>query len=81
MSFNFLTLGYDCSPAAADWLVWVSQFPHDYPLNHITQANIVGEGIFAEENNKCIHDKWIDYYDIVLGFFRSLWTAMLHSLL
>jgi hypothetical protein len=116
MSFNFLTLGYDCSPAAAlrnlnlrefalpfDWIVsgvdtlekcfeskflyfhkhlefnhnktrlidyYGFQFPHDYPLNHITDANSVGEGIFGEENNKCIHDKWVDYYDIVLDKYN-----------
>jgi hypothetical protein len=43
------------------------QFPHDYPLNDMTNnENDIGEGIFGEETGKVITYKWIDYYDIVL---------------
>ena len=113
MSFNYLTMGYDCSPAAAlrelnlrdyalpfDWVVsnintlekcfetnfenyhtnlffnhnkkrlidyYGFQFPHDYPLNHMSDfENNIGEGVFAEENGKVITDNWPDYYKIVL---------------
>ena len=114
MVINYLTLGYDCSPAAVlrnlnirkfalpfDWVVsdvnilekcfednfskfhknlkfnynktrlideYGFQFPHDYPLNNMTNINNnnVGEGIFGEEKNNFITDNWINYYDVVL---------------
>ena len=117
MSFNYLTIGYDCSPAGAlknlnlrefalpfDWVVsnintlqkcfetdfqnfhknlvfnynksrlidhYGFQFPHDYPLIGITYGeNTIGEGVFGEENGKCITDKWNDYYGIVLDKYN-----------
>jgi hypothetical protein len=109
--YNFLTLGYDCSPAAAlrslnlrefalpfDWVIsnirilelcfkdnfenfhkqlyfnhnktrmidyYGFEFPHDYPLTDISNNEFVGEGIFGEENGKCITDNWKNYYNIV----------------
>ena len=114
MSFNYLTVGHDCSPADAlkklnlrdyalpfDWVVsniytlqkcfennfegfhkklhfnhnktrlidyYGFQFPHDYPLNTMTNLeNIdIGEEYIGEEHGKFITDKWMDYYDIIL---------------
>jgi len=115
--FNYLTIGHDCSPAAAlknlnlrefalpfDWVVsninslelcfesnfeyfhkhlifnnnntrlidyYGFQFPHDYPLIGTSVIeNDVGEGVFGEENGKCITDKWHDYYDIILNKYN-----------
>ena len=117
MSFNYLTIGYDCSPASAlkelnlrdfalpfDWVVsnikslqkcfetnfvdfhkklvfnynktrlidyYGFQFPHDYPLTHMTNfENNVGEGVFGEERGKFITEKWSDYYDTVLDKYN-----------
>ena len=117
MSFNYLTIGYDCSPAAAlrglnlrefalpfDWVVsnikslqkcfetnfvdfhkklvfnynktrlidyYGFQFPHDYPLTHMTNfENNIGEGVFGEENGKFITDKWYHYYGVVLDKYN-----------
>ncbi len=117
MSFNYLTIGYDCSPASAlkdlnlrdfalpfDWVVsnikslqkcfetnfvdfhkkivfnynktrlidyYGFQFPHDYPLTHMTNfENNIGEGVFGEENGKFITDKWYNYYDVVLNKYN-----------
>jgi hypothetical protein len=117
MSFNYLTIGYDCSPASAlkdlnlrefalpfDWVVsnikslqkcfetnfvdfhkklvfnynktrlidhYGFQFPHDYPLTHMTNfENNIGEGVFGEENGKFITDKWYDYYGVVLDKYN-----------
>ena len=117
MSFNYLTIGYDCSPASAlkdlnlrdfalpfDWVVsnikslqkcfetnfvdfhkklvfnynktrlidyYGFQFPHDYPLTHMTNfENNIGEGVFGEENGKFITDKWYNYYGVVLDKYN-----------
>ena len=117
MSFNYLTIGYDCSPASAlkdlnlrdfalpfDWVVsnikslqkcfetnfvdfhkklvfnynktrlidyYGFQFPHDYPLTHMTNfENNIGEGVFGEENGKFITDKWYHYYGVVLDKYN-----------
>jgi hypothetical protein len=117
MSFNYLTIGGDCAPAAAlrnlnlrecalpfDWIVsninslqkcfetnfvnfhkklilnrtktrlidyYGFEFPHDYPLSHMNDVkNNIGEGVFGEENGKCITDKWNDYYEIVLDKYN-----------
>ena len=117
MDFNYLTIGNDCSPAAAlknlnlrnfalpfDWVVsnvnilhecfktnfehyhtnlvfnhnktrlidyYGFQFPHDYPLNYMSNVeNNVGEGVFAEENNKSITNNWNIYYNVVLDKYK-----------
>jgi hypothetical protein len=117
MSFNYLTFGNDCSPAAAlrnlnlrefalpfDWITsninilekcfetnfenfhkslvfnhsktrlidyYGFQFPHDYPLTHMSDfENNIGEGVFGEENGKFIIDNWMDYYSIVLDKYN-----------
>ena len=117
MSFNYLTIGSGCSPAAAlrdlklrefalpfDWVVsnintvqkcfetnfehfhknlvlnnkktrlidyYGFEFPHDYPLSHMNNVeNNIGEGVFGEENDKFITEKWKDYYDIVLDKYN-----------
>ena len=117
MDFNYLTIGNDCSPAAAlknlnlrnfalpfDWVVsnvnilhecfktnfehyhtnlvfnhnktrlidyYGFQFPHDYPLNYMSNVeNNVGEGVFAEENNKTITNNWNIYYNVVLDKYK-----------
>lgn len=117
MSCNYLTIGYDCSPAAAlrnlnlrdfalpfDWVIsnittlercfgsnfenfhkklvlnynktrlidyYGFQFPHDYPLSHMTDfEDTIGEGVFGEVNGKCITDNWSDYYKIVLDKYN-----------
>jgi hypothetical protein len=117
MSFNYLTVGYDCSTAGAlrnlnlreyalpfDWVVssinalqmcfetdfenfhkklvlnynktrlidyYGFQFPHDYPLSHMSDfENNIGEGAFGEENGKTITDNWCDYHDIVLDKYN-----------
>jgi hypothetical protein len=47
------------------------QFPHDYPLNYMTDVETtIGEGVFAEENGKIITDNWNDYYTIVLDKYK-----------
>jgi hypothetical protein len=117
MEFNYLTLGNDCSPAAAlknlnlrnfalpfDWVVsnihmlnhcfktnfehfhtnlvfnhnktrlidyYGFQFPHDYPLNDMTNVeNNIGEGVFSEENGKFITKEWYNYYTSVLDKYK-----------
>ena len=125
MFFNYLTIGHDCSPAAAlrnlnlrefalpfDWVVsnitsldkcfetnfenfhkklylnsdkkrlidyYGFEFPHDYPLSNISDAdadthhhteNNAGEGVFAEEDGKNITEEWFKYYDDVLDKYN-----------
>jgi hypothetical protein len=117
MIFNYLTIGYDCSPASAlknlnlrefalpfDWVVssvnslekcfetnfenfhkklnlnyyktrlidyYGFQFPHDYPLNHMSDfENNLGEGVFGEETGMFITDNWINYHETVLDKYN-----------
>lgn len=47
------------------------EFPHDYPLSHMSDVeNNVGEGVFGEEDDKFITDKWKDYCEIVLDKYN-----------
>jgi len=109
--FNFISIGYDCSPAAAlrvlnyrnfalpfDWINtnikglnqcfeedfsrfhtnlkynhdnsrlvddYGFEYPHDYPLEKITDISNVGEGVYGEIKGTPIIDNWRDYYEIV----------------
>jgi len=101
---NFLTIGYDCSPAAAlrnlgmrdfalpfDWVQsnihciqrcfeenfekfhtnlrldakrtrvideYGFEFPHDYPLDESVSTDVIGTGVFGEEEGKTIVPTW-----------------------
>ena len=47
------------------------EFPHDYPLTNMTNfENNIGEGVFGEESDNCITEKWYDYYSCVLNKYN-----------
>jgi len=47
------------------------QFPHDYPLEEVNDfKQNIGEGMFGEQEGKCIMDNWHDYHHIVMDKYQ-----------
>jgi hypothetical protein len=41
------------------------EFPHDYPLTTTTNIDMIGKGVYGEQDGSTICDNWMDYYQTV----------------